>query len=81
MQAHVISNLVVASLVIGVLVLGIGIGRSRLWRRSLGTLVKRRPMALVSVFFYILSALLDSVSWFGGRHMGSRDSEEADRAS
>lgn len=80
-QAHVLSNIVVASLVVGVLLLGLGIMRNRLWRRALGTLVKRRPVALGIVSLYIFIALLDSVSWVGGIHMGSQDSEGADLVS
>ncbi len=81
MSAHVLSNLVVALLAIGALALGLGIGRSRLWRRALGTLVKRRPIALGIVFFYILIALLDSVAWVGGIHMPGRGGEGEDLVS
>lgn len=78
MSAHVLSNLVVMSLLMGSLVLGLSVRQNRLWRRSLGTLARRRPIALGVVAFYVLVALLDSVSWVGGMQVAGQERGGAD---
>jgi peptide/nickel transport system permease protein len=63
---HVVSNLVVAALVVGG---GMALGlarRSALWRAAGRALVRRRPLALAAIGLYVLVALLDSVAWVGG---------------
>jgi peptide/nickel transport system permease protein len=62
-EAHVISNLVVAALlVLGVLVLRAA-SRSRLWREAGVRVARRRPISLAFVGLFALVALADAVSW------------------
>ncbi len=78
MPAHIVSNIVVAALVMALIGLGIAISRSRFWRGAFLTLGRRRPLAAAIFAFYVLLALLDSVSWVGGVHVGGRDQEGGD---
>ena len=66
MEAHVVSNLVVAALVGGGALALLRLRRSRLWREAGAELVRRRPVALAVVGVFVALALLDSVSWSGG---------------
>jgi len=70
-EAHVVSNAVVALLVAGAAALAIGVRRSDLWRASAVELARRRPIALAVVGVYLAVALLDSVSWVGGGDAGA----------
>ena len=69
-EAHVVSNLVVALLLAGAAAVAIGVRRSDLWRASAVELARRRPIALAVVGVYLAVALLDSVSWVGGGDAG-----------
>lgn len=66
MQPHVVSNVVVLSLVGGGLLALLRLRRSPLWREAGAELVRRRPVALAVVGVFVLLALLDSVRWQGG---------------
>lgn len=39
---------------------------NRLWREACREVARRRPLALVVVLLFVLTALLDAVSWVGG---------------
>ena len=41
-------------------------GRNRLWREAGREVVRRRPLALAMVLLFVVTALLDAVSWVGG---------------
>ena len=66
MPAHVLSNLVVLALLGLVVLCARRALDSRIWREGLGQLWRRRPVALVIVGLYALTAGLDSVCWIGG---------------
>jgi peptide/nickel transport system permease protein len=66
MDAHILSNLVVAGLAAAGGVAWWSARRSDFWRESSRELVRRRPWALAVVGVYVLIALLDSVVWVGG---------------
>jgi peptide/nickel transport system permease protein len=65
-EAHVVSNAVVALLV----VLGVGtalrVRRNALWAGAARELTRRRPLALAVIALYLAIALLDSIAWVGG---------------
>lgn len=61
-----LSNAVVAALLIGGLAVAGAVRRNRLWREALRELARRRPLALAVIGIYVAIALLDSVSWKGG---------------
>jgi peptide/nickel transport system permease protein len=69
-EAHVVSNLVVAMLAVGAVAIGAALGRNRLWRDAGRELRRRRPVALLVVGLYVLLALLDSIAWVGGGESG-----------
>jgi len=66
MEAHVVSNLVVALLLAGGVWAGVAIRRDRLWSEAARSLWRRRPIALIVVALYLAVAVLDSVAWVGG---------------
>ena len=71
LEPHVVSNLVVAMLMVsGVSAVAVA-RRSDLWRGAAGELLRRRPVALAVVAFFVLVGLLDAVSWVGGSREGS----------
>jgi len=65
-ESHLISNLVVAALLLGAVAAVWFIARSDLWADACVELARRRPIALAVIAFYIAVALLDSVAWIGG---------------
>jgi len=65
-ELHVVSNLVVAALVIGGLLALRAARRSDIWRGAGRELLRRRPIALAVVGVYLAVALLDAISWVGG---------------
>jgi peptide/nickel transport system permease protein len=66
MEAHVLSNLVVAALVAASGAAWWSVRRSDFWREAGRELARRRPWALAVVGVYVLIALLDSVAWVEG---------------
>ena len=70
MPAHLVSNLIVATLLGGVALLAAGLCRAPLWRAAARALARRRPLALAALGLYALVALLDSVSWVDARVAG-----------
>jgi peptide/nickel transport system permease protein len=71
MDAHVLSNLVVAALVLAVVVVWRVARRSDLWRTGAVALARRRPWALAVLGLYVLIALLDSVAWTSNHRVRS----------
>jgi peptide/nickel transport system permease protein len=70
LEPHVISNCVVAAILLGMFALLWAAGRSDLWRNAGRELVRRRPVALAAVGLFIAVGLFDSIAWVGG---GLRD--------
>jgi peptide/nickel transport system permease protein len=66
LEAHVVSNVVVALLVAGAVYAVRAVRRSDLWSENARELWRRRPIALVVVAVYVAIALLDSIAWVGG---------------
>ena len=69
-QAHHVSNLIVALLVLGVVWLTWRLRRSELWRAAARELWRRRSLALFVLAAYLAVGLLDSVAWVGGAAHG-----------
>jgi peptide/nickel transport system permease protein len=63
---YVVSNVVVAALVVGGVAAYRAARRNEMWREAGRELRRRRPVALAAFTLYALVALLDSVSWVGG---------------
>ena len=71
MPPWMLSNFVVV-LLVGLMVWGyILVSRRRLWKEAFAELRRRRPIAISIVGLYVLIALLDSISWIGGRQQES----------
>lgn len=66
MEAHVISNIVVVLLLLGVVGLAVAVRRSRMWSNAMRELWQRRRFALIVVGVYVFIAVLDSIAWVGG---------------
>jgi peptide/nickel transport system permease protein len=65
-EPHVLSNIVVAVLLLGVAAAFLAARRSRLWSEAGRELLRRRPIALAVFSFYVAVGMLDAVSWIGG---------------
>ncbi|MBW2228759.1 MAG: ABC transporter permease [Deltaproteobacteria bacterium] len=70
MEAWVFSNIVVAILITAAVGLTGVVLRSRMWSNAFLSLWRRRRVAIIAIGFYVLVALLDSVSWVGGEQFG-----------
>lgn len=66
MEAHVISNAIVAALLVAGAAVTLAAQRSRMWSAAFRTLWRKRRVALLVAGLYVLIALLDSVAWVGG---------------
>jgi peptide/nickel transport system permease protein len=66
MEPWMISNLVVALLVLGAVGVTLAARRSRMWSDALAQLWRKRRLALIVVGLYVFIALLDSIAWVGG---------------
>jgi peptide/nickel transport system permease protein len=66
LEPHVLSNVVVASLITGGVLALLTARRSDLWRAAGVELRRRRPISLAVIATFVLVALFDSVSWIGG---------------
>ena len=66
LEPHVLSNLAVAGLVLGLFAVVRFVRRQRLWREAAGELWRRRRFAIVVVALYCVVGLLDSIAWRGG---------------
>jgi peptide/nickel transport system permease protein len=66
MDAHMVSNLLVAVLVAAALGVVVLVRRTPPWREAAREIWRRRPIAIVVVALYVLVALADAVSWIGG---------------
>jgi peptide/nickel transport system permease protein len=73
-ESHVVSNVVVAALLVGGVLAVLASRRSDLWRDAGRELLRRRPIAIAVVAVYVLVALLDSVSWVGGGEVSAEGS-------
>jgi len=73
-ELHILSNIVVAVLVVGGVAALLAARRSDLWRAAGSELLRRRPIALAVIGSFVLIALLDSVSWIGGGDPAARGS-------
>jgi peptide/nickel transport system permease protein len=71
MSTHLVWNLVVLVLLVGVSVAVFYVARRAIWRDAARELWRRRPIAIVVLGLYLLVAMLDSVSWIGGSAVGS----------
>ncbi len=70
MEAHHVSNLLVALLLLGAAATGRALWRNRLWREALTELWRRRRLSLLTIALFISVGLLDSVAWIGGEVAG-----------
>ncbi len=66
MDAHHVSNLVVAVVLAGAAAVVVLVRRRPQWREAAREVWRRRPVAIVVVALYVLVALGDSVAWIGG---------------
>ena len=69
METYVLSNLVVAGLVLLLLGLALWVRRHPLWRAAGRQLLRRRPVAVTVVLLYALVAALDSIAWTDSSRM------------
>jgi len=65
-EPYVLSNGVVAALVLGGAGVALAVRRSGPWREAAGELWRQRPIAVLIVAFYVGVALADSIAWVGG---------------
>jgi peptide/nickel transport system permease protein len=66
MELHVLSNLAVAIVLIGLACLAWKVRRQPWWRDLARGLWRKRPLALAAVALYLVVGVLDSLSWVGG---------------
>jgi peptide/nickel transport system permease protein len=66
MESHVVSNAVVAALVLVAVGCAAALRRRPLWREAARELWRRRPLALAALALFVAVALLDSIAWIGG---------------
>ncbi|NRA32008.1 MAG: ABC transporter permease [Polyangiaceae bacterium] len=71
MESWMVSNLVVAVLLVGGAWIAVAVSRHDIWRAAVQQVWKRRPGAVLVVCVYVLLALLDSVAWRGNVDTGS----------
>ena len=71
MEDWILSNAVVAVLTFGVVWVVRLIRSNRLWGDAAWQLWRRRPIAAIVVGFFIVVAMLDSITWKGGIEGGS----------
>lgn len=65
-ELWVASNAAVVALFVGGALLVRAVRRNRLWREAMGSLWRRRRLALCVIAVYAAIALLDSIAWKGG---------------
>lgn len=65
-ELWVASNAAVVALFVGSVLLVRAVRRNRLWREAMGSLWRRRRLALCVIAVYAAIALLDSIAWKGG---------------
>jgi peptide/nickel transport system permease protein len=66
LEPYVVSNLVIAVLLVGAVAGLVRLRRDPLWRGAGRGLLRRRPIALAVLGLYLLVAVLDSIAWIGG---------------
>jgi peptide/nickel transport system permease protein len=69
-EAWVISNIVTSLLLVSSVLVVLAVRRSRMWSEAMGSLWKRRPIAIGVVAFYLAIGILDSIYWVGGINAG-----------
>ncbi len=72
MEAHVVSNIVVALVLAALVAVTLLIRRDRMWSNAARELWRRRAVAISIIGLYVVIGLLDSVAWVGGME-GSGD--------
>ena len=77
-EPYVVSNVVVAGLVVGGGLVANAIRRSGPWREAAHDVARRRPVALLAVTLYVAVALADSIAWVGATD-GARPRSIVDR--
>jgi peptide/nickel transport system permease protein len=70
MESWVISNIVTCALLASFAGFALLIRRSRLWAEAARSLLRRCPLALLTVSLYLAVAILDSIFWVGGIDAG-----------
>ena len=70
MEAHIVSNGVVAVLLAGLIAVVVAVRRSRLWSDAFAEIWRRRYGAILVIAVYVIVALLDSIAWVGGMEGG-----------
>ena len=58
LEAHIVSNLIVAALLVGAALAFTAARRSVLWSRAGRELLRRRPIALATILVFVMVALL-----------------------
>jgi len=69
-EAHIVSNGVVAVLLAGLVAVVVAVRRSRLWSDAFAEIWRRRYGAILVIAVYVVVALLDSIAWVGGMEGG-----------
>jgi peptide/nickel transport system permease protein len=69
-EAWIVSNAIVAALLLAGAALVVAVRRNRLWREAFRQLWRRRPLAICVVGVFVAIGVLDSVSWKGGVEAG-----------
>jgi peptide/nickel transport system permease protein len=69
-EPYIISNAVVAALLIFAAASWRIASRSDLWRNAARELLRRRPIAITTVAIFVTVGLLDSIAWIGGSDDG-----------
>jgi peptide/nickel transport system permease protein len=69
-EAHIVSNGVVAVLLAGLIAVVVAVRRSRLWSDAFAEIWRRRYGAILVIAVYVIVALLDSIAWVGGMEGG-----------
>jgi peptide/nickel transport system permease protein len=66
MESHVVSNAVVAAILVGALFTARAVRHSGYWSQAFRELARRRPLALAAIAIYVALGLADAVSWIDG---------------
>jgi peptide/nickel transport system permease protein len=67
LEPHVVSNLVVLVLTVGLLAVIAAVRQSAFWRRSFRDIARRAPISVLVVTLYVAVAGLEAVSWIDSR--------------
>ncbi|HIL00935.1 MAG TPA: hypothetical protein EYG06_02520, partial [Myxococcales bacterium] len=70
MEAYIVSNGIVAVLLMGLVAVVVAVRRSRMWSDAFAEIWLRRRGAVCVIAVYLVVALLDSIAWVGGMEGG-----------